>query len=88
MSVIESMSFGLPCVVSNVRGNRDLIQDSKGGFVVEPTNAEAFAEKIKTLLENPTLAQEFGAYNKEQSKKYTIEEVKKQLEEIYKGIKI
>jgi len=33
LSVIEAMSYGLPCVVSNVRGNRDLIIDGKGGFV-------------------------------------------------------
>ena len=47
LSVMEAMNFGLPCVVSNVRGNRDLIVDGKGGFVCEPEDAEGFAEKIE-----------------------------------------
>jgi len=88
LSVLEAMSFGLPCVVSNVRGNRDLIQDGKGGYVVEPSDAKTFAEKINEILENPTLAQEFGKFNKQQSEKYKVEEVKKQLEVIYKDLAI
>lgn len=84
LSIIEAMSFELPCVVSNVRGNRDLIQDGKGGFVVEPSDAKTFAEKINEILENPNLAQEFGKYNKQQSEKYKVEIVKNDLEEIYK----
>jgi len=43
LSVMESMAFGLPCVVSNVRGNRDLIKDNVNGFVCEPTDDKAFA---------------------------------------------
>lgn len=54
LSVMEAMSFGVPCVVSNVRGNRDLIVDGKGGFVVEPEDDAAFADKILAILNNST----------------------------------
>ena len=87
LSVIEAMSFGLPCVVSDVRGNRDLIADGKGGFVVETENESMFADKIQSLVKNQEMRKQFADFNKEESKKYTIESVKKQLEEIYKELK-
>ena len=39
MSVIEAMHFGLPVVVSNVRGNKDLI-DEIGGFVTNSKDVD------------------------------------------------
>ena len=86
LSVIEAMSFGLPCVVSDVRGNRDLIADGKGGFVVETENECMFADKIQSLVKNQEMRKQFADFNKEESKKYTIESVKAELEEIYKWI--
>ncbi|MBR6778571.1 MAG: glycosyltransferase family 4 protein [Clostridia bacterium] len=86
LSVIESMSFGLPCVVSNVRGNRDLIVDGKGGFVVETKNCSQYADKIEILKQDENLRKVFGLFNKEESKKYSIDAVKEELNEVYKWI--
>ena len=86
LSVLEAMYMGLPCVVSNVRGNRDLIDDGLGGFVVEQQDYKTFAEKINTLILNPDLAKKMSEYNQKKSKDYTIEKVKEQLREIYKNI--
>ena len=84
LSVMEAMSFGLPCVVSNVRGNRDLIVSGKGGFIAEPEDANAFAIEIENIFNDEELRKQFSTFNKEESKKYTVEKVKEQLEEIYK----
>ena len=32
-SIMEAMASGLPCIVSDIRGNRDLIDDKKGGYL-------------------------------------------------------
>lgn len=87
LSVMEAMSLGLPCVVSNVRGNRDLIVDGKGGYISEPTDSQKFAVKIEYLLNNKEDYKLMGEFNKNESKKYTVENVKKQLEKIYEQIK-
>lgn len=87
LSVIEAMSYGLPCIVSNVRGNRDLVVDGKGGFVVETQNQSLFAKKIVEMMDNGEMRKSFGAFNKQESEKYSIESVKAQLEEIYKELK-
>lgn len=86
LSVIEAMSYSLPCIVSTARGNKDLIIDGEGGFVVEPTNYMSFADKIQVMINNPNMTDKFGKFNKVQSEKYTIENVKKELEEIYKWV--
>jgi glycosyltransferase EpsD len=86
LSVIEAMSYGLPCVVSDVRGNRDLIVDGEGGFVVETTNAAMFADKIEVIMKNEEMKHQFAEFNKLESKKYTIKSVIAELEEIYKWI--
>ncbi len=86
LSVMEAMHFGLPCVVSNVRGNRDLIVDGKGGFVIEPEDDKMFAEKIEILLNHDEMHKSFGNFNMKESGRYLVSEVKKQLELIYNEV--
>lgn len=86
LSVIEAMSFGLPCVVSSVRGNRDLIVDTKGGFVSEPTAVESFRDKFVYLFNNRDKLSEMGKFNKEESKKYKYENVVEEMKKIYEEI--
>ena len=87
LSVMEAMSFGLPCVVSNVRGNRDLVVDGKGGYIAEPTDSQKFAVKIEYLLNNKEDYNLMGDFNKKESEKYTISQVLTQLAEIYEKVK-
>lgn len=83
LSIIEAMNFGLPVVTSNVRGNRDLIVDGEGGFVCEQNDYSECAKKIKILIEDKQMKYNMSKVNKENAKKYSIENVKKELEEIY-----
>ncbi len=48
MSLIENMYMGKLCIVSNVMGNCDVINDGINGFVCE--EAEDFARKIKEVI--------------------------------------
>lgn len=86
LSVIEAMTYSLPCVVSDVRGNRDLIDDGKGGFVVDKNDYQGFANKFKFLIDNPETRVSMGKYNYNLSKIYTLDNVKKELEKIYEEI--
>lgn len=83
MSIMEAMNSGLPVVTSDVRGNRDLIDDGKGGFVCPPTNVKLITEKVKQLLDDSVMCSVFGVYNQFNVKKYSYENVKRELEKIY-----
>lgn len=63
LSLMEAMASGLPVVCSEIRGNTDLIEDGKGGYLVEPSDVEGFAKYIKELIEDSRLKSEFGDFN-------------------------
>lgn len=83
VSLMEAMGAGLPAVVSDVRGNRDLIVSGKGGFLYDPDDASGFAEGIKKMIENPHLRKSMGEFNKERIQDFDIEIVKKCFAKIY-----
>lgn len=87
-SVIEAMASGLPCIVSDIRGNRDLIIDSEGGFLCNPNKISEFSSKINQLANDSELRQKMGEYNKKESLKYDYSSVKPLIEKIYSGIEL
>ena len=84
VALMEAMSAGLPCVVSRIRGNIDLIQDRKGGFLCEPYDVSAFVWAIRLLIEDKDLLNTMGQENMQEVKKFDIDYVNKQMEKIYK----
>lgn len=78
VSVMEAMSSGLPCIVSDIRGNRDLV-DNKGGFLFLPSDLEALVNYIKIIKDNTV----FGEYNKIKSSIYDENVISKQIQKIY-----
>ena len=47
----EAQAVGLPCLVSDIAGARDLIIDGQTGILVKPGDSKALAEKIMALAE-------------------------------------
>ncbi len=59
-SLLEAMATALPCAVSGIGGNTDLIDHGRTGqLVMEPT-AAAWSKTLCGLLENPALANQLG----------------------------
>lgn len=83
VALMEAMANRLPVVCSNIRGNSDLIESGKGGYLVEPDDVEGFAKYIKELIEDSRLRSEFGDFNHKKIENYSIENVLKEMEEIY-----
>lgn len=52
-SILEAMAAGLPCVVTDVGGNHELITNTQNGFLVPVGDISALTEKLKTLLDSP-----------------------------------
>ena len=82
-SLMEAMASGLPCVVSKIRGNNDLISDNKGGFLCEPQNSAGFAKAIGSLCANKTLCDGMSSFNKEKIKEFDLSASKKAMRSIY-----
>ena len=82
-SLLEAMDLGLPCVGSDTRGIRDLI-DSNGGFICSPSDASAFAKAFNILKNNKEMCCQMGNYNRDKVQDYSADVVKKELFDIYK----
>lgn len=81
-SLMEAMAAGLPCIVSDIRGNNDLIKNGINGFLVNDSNE--CAEKINQLIHDESMSRKMQINNIRLIKNYDVENVKKQIEEIYK----
>lgn len=82
-STMEAMAVGLPCIVSKIRGNADLIENHKGGYLIDPLNIQGFAQAIEEISKNKTLQVEMGKFNKGRVDSFAIHKVHKELESIF-----
>lgn len=85
-SIMEAMASGLPCIVSKIRGNVDLIVDGEGGFLCPPTSADVFAKAIDNFCNNFELKEKMSAFNLDYVKKFDVSVVEKEIEKIYKEV--
>ena len=46
VNIMEALYCGLPVVATSCRGNRDLIEDGKNGYIVDANDSKKFAEKV------------------------------------------
>jgi glycosyltransferase involved in cell wall biosynthesis len=60
-SLIEAAACGLPLVTTDVPGCHEEIRDGEDGLLVPARNAAALATAIARLIDDPELAQRFGA---------------------------
>ncbi len=61
-AILEAMNAGLPLVVTDVGGNRDLAETGiVCGTVVPVEDAEAFAAAVKALMDDPALREKYSA---------------------------
>ncbi|WP_019680551.1 glycosyltransferase family 4 protein [Ruminococcus flavefaciens] len=82
-SLMEAMACGLPCVVSKIRGNTDLVKKG-GGHLCSPDSSDEFAEGIKDCLISDRNA--MGAVNMQAVKSYDLSIVTAEWEKIYKDV--
>lgn len=84
--LMEAMSAGLPVVCSKIRGNTDLIEDGKGGYLVETDNIKEYAKSICKIKYDPELRLNMISYNTERIKMYDKSLVGNTMKEIYKSV--
>jgi glycosyltransferase involved in cell wall biosynthesis len=64
-SLLQAMACGLPSIVSNVKGNIDVISDKIDGIIVDRNKPNSLIDTINLLLQNPTDMRNLGAQARE-----------------------
>lgn len=83
VNVMEAMATGLPLVVSNCRGNRDLVSEGKNGFLYDLDDMGKLSDSLITLYNDKELRFNFGGNSLSVIEQYSIENVMIKTEEIY-----
>jgi glycosyltransferase involved in cell wall biosynthesis len=86
-ALLEAMSLGVPCVVTDISGNQDLIKHRISGLLVPSENPEALAEAVSFMLDNPEKAIEMG-YNARKTieKEYAISSIADKYISLYREL--
>ncbi len=64
-TVIESMAYGIPAVVTDTGGNAELVANEQSGLVVGVEDAQALANAIRRLHDDRALAARLGNAGRE-----------------------
>ncbi len=80
---MEAMATGLPLVVTDCRGNKDLVKNGENGFVIGIDDVYEFANAVDKLHKSKELRWKFGQKSLEFIKDYSVENVRKEMEKIY-----
>ncbi len=83
VALMEAMASGLPVVCSNIRGNRELIQNRKGGILIKGHDLKAYSLAIKDLVKDANQRAKMGRYNQRKIKDFEYSRVTKIMEKVY-----
>ena len=86
VSLMEAMAAGLPCAVSAVRGNADLIICGEGGLLSMPWDVDGLAANIDRMLEDSALRARMGKRNREAVQAYSLENALQATTALYEAV--
>ncbi|MDV2482726.1 glycosyltransferase [Methanoculleus sp. Wushi-C6] len=72
LTVTEGLWKGRPVIASRVGGIPLQIEDGETGFLLDPTDTDGFAWRIRQVLENPELGERLGRAGKEHVRKHFL----------------
>ena len=87
MVLLEAKSCGLPIVSFDCpEGPSEVIEDSKDGFLCKPENTDDLAEKLKILMSDEKLREQFGKTAYVNSKPFSTENIAKRWKQLLERI--
>lgn len=84
VALMEAMSVGLPVVCSRIRGNTDLVENGKGGYMFDCNDIYGFAKGMEKIVEGDVYS--MGQINVDTMKNFDIERVNSEMLRIYSQI--
>ena len=88
LAVAEAMAVGLPVVIADMPGVREVIEPGQEGLLAEPLLAADLAAKVRTLLDDPDLARRMGAAGRRRAEeRYGLATVAGQLISLYASLR-
>lgn len=86
VAIMEAMACRLPIIASRIRGNADLIDEGKGGYLVDATDVQGFVKAIKMAISDKEKLSRMEEYNYSKIQNYGEEAVLKEMSALYQSM--
>jgi glycosyltransferase involved in cell wall biosynthesis len=87
VSAIEALASGTPVVATRVGGVPDVVTDGVDGFLVEPGDTEAAAERLVELARDPELRARMGEAGRANAReRYSVERLVDDVDRLYREL--
>lgn len=83
MGVAEASAMGVPVVVTNTNGHRDIVKSGANGFLFDLGDQRGFQDAILQLYAQPELGMEMGEKGRAAGAVFSLEQSLKSLETFY-----
>lgn len=86
VSLAEAMSYGLPSIVTEIGGAREILGESQSGFLVDPFSIDFIFSAMQSMCKlSEEERKEMGEKAEKASQRFSIETYIEDLLEVYKG---
>lgn len=82
LSLMEAMASGLPVVCSKIRGNTDLIEDDRGGYLINGSDELKYVKYVELLINNVSIRYGMKEVNLNKIDEYNVRNVMKKYKNI------
>ena len=86
VAIMEAMACGLPIIASEIRGNTDLIDPPKGGYLVDAMDIQGFVSAIQKVTNDENGLAEMKSYNYMKIQDYGAKAVLRKMSVLYQSM--
>lgn len=86
LTTVQALACGLPVVAADVGGLKEYVRHGETGYLVEPNDEVAFAERLASLLGDPDALARFGLDARESVLHLSPKRIAGEFETIYKNV--
>jgi glycosyltransferase involved in cell wall biosynthesis len=87
VSAIEALASGTPVVATRVGGVPDVVTEGVDGFLVDPGDTDAAADRLATLAGDPELRARLGAAGSANAReRYSVERLVEDVDRLYREL--
>lgn len=86
VSNLEAMACGLPLVLTDIRGQNDVCEEGRNGYLYKIDDTTKFVNSVMALYKDDGLRKQIGLNNIEDVKKFAIDKSLSDMEKIYINI--
>lgn len=86
MSIIEALHAGLPCIVSRVGGNPELVKDGENGTLFQTGDIPSLRLALESLITDPRRRAQMGARSRETALEYTVDSAAQRYCVLYRSL--